>query len=291
MIGIFPNLSNADYHGHKGSVSRSGLMEFKRSPYHYWAAYLNPEKPPQEASNALIFGDALHTLVLEPESFLERYIVESEPFAKPEKQPLLRDVGRDAFEAAKKRIAAQKAAIEAEKEEFIARAFGRTIIDEKMFSNLNSIVSSIRSNKHAAETVVGGLVEHSLFWIDKETGVLCKVRPDIWHDNYIADLKSTISADERSFQNTIATYGYHIQAAMQREGIRELTGKDIENFVFIVCEKNYPFCVVPYILDSAAMDKGREEFKSLLRDFKECLDRNEWPSYETKTISLPGWYQ
>ena len=68
------DLSIEDYHKGPG-ISRSGLMEFKRSPYHYWYRYLNPDYKSESSSTAQILGNALHTLILEPHQFEERYFV------------------------------------------------------------------------------------------------------------------------------------------------------------------------------------------------------------------------
>lgn len=295
MLGIYKDLSNEDYHAHRGSVSRSALTEFKKSPYHYWASYvkereLKPFKPEQDATDALVFGNAFHTLVLEPESFNDRYIIEPEAQEKAEKPLLLRDVGRDEFEACKARIALQKAKIESDHSEFIHKSYGKVILTNKQFAHLHEMAFAVSSNEQARETIAGAKYEHSIFWNDPETGILCKVRPDIWHEGFLADLKTAGSADARSFQSSIATFGYHIQAAMMREAIRAVHNKDLENFVFVVCEKSYPYCVVPYILEKSAMDKGLEEFQTLLRGLKECRDTNQWPGYPAQTLGLPGWY-
>ena len=56
-------ISNDAYHNGPG-ISRSGLMEFKRSPYHYWYKYLNPYYVEDSATPAQIFGNALHEFIL-----------------------------------------------------------------------------------------------------------------------------------------------------------------------------------------------------------------------------------
>jgi hypothetical protein len=71
--GIY-DLCIEDYH-HGPGISRSGLIELKRSPYHYWYRYLNPDYKPETATLAQILGNALHTLILEPNEFEKRYFV------------------------------------------------------------------------------------------------------------------------------------------------------------------------------------------------------------------------
>lgn len=65
--GIY-DISNEAYHQGPG-ISRSALMEFRKSPYHYWYKYLNPDYKPKAETPALLFGKAFHTLALEPDKF------------------------------------------------------------------------------------------------------------------------------------------------------------------------------------------------------------------------------
>lgn len=278
-LGLFENLSIEDYHGDTSSVSRSGLMAFKKSPFHYWAEYLNPNKPPKEPTEAMIFGNAFHTFMLENETFDSRYYV------KPEQMLLRELVETFGKEDGRTRYELQKAWYD----DFMSKSSHKTILNEKQVLTLHEMAQALKNHTQAMSTIEGGKFEQSLFWKDKETGQVCKVRPDIWHPNLLGDLKTITSADERTFQRAMVDHGYHIQAAMTREGVREVVGIDIENFVFIVCEKAYPYCVVPYIIDEESMNAGHAEFKRLLHGLKACKDANNWPGYETKTVGLPSW--
>jgi exodeoxyribonuclease VIII len=148
---------------------------------------------------------------------------------------------------------------------------------------------SVLKHPQAASLIFGGLVEHSLFWEDPHSGIRCKTRPDVWHKNMTVDLKTTASADERSFASSIASFGYHLQSAMNREGIFHNGGNDIITHTFVCVEKEWPYLVAVYILDQNTLDCAHNMFKNTLQQFKECVIRDEWPSYETKEISLPAW--
>jgi len=65
--GIY-SIANEAYHKGPG-ISRSGLMELKRSPYHYWYKHINPAYVAKPATPAQLFGHAFHTRVLEPDKF------------------------------------------------------------------------------------------------------------------------------------------------------------------------------------------------------------------------------
>jgi len=89
--GIHKNLSSEEYHSHKESISRSALMDFNRSPFHYWAKHLNSDRPKKRCNIFNNIRFSLHTFILEPHLFADEYAIE------PQKV-LLKDVGRDAYE-------------------------------------------------------------------------------------------------------------------------------------------------------------------------------------------------
>lgn len=68
----FLTISNADYHANKEWLGHSALLRLLRSPAHY-QAYLN--EPERDPTPALLFGQAFHTAVLEPERFASDYAV------------------------------------------------------------------------------------------------------------------------------------------------------------------------------------------------------------------------
>lgn len=105
------------------------------------------------------------------------------------------------------------------------------------------------------------------------------------------DLKTCADASPRGIQNAMVTGGYHIQAAMGREAIRELEGHDIPNWILLCIEKTYPYAIGIYIIDEAALEAGRAKYKQLLVELKECLEKNEWQGYAPQSIGLPQWAQ
>lgn len=267
---IHANMTNDEYHA-SPAVSRSGIMEFKKSPYHYFKAYLSEDKVKKEQTPAMIFGSAFHTYMLEPNKFDNEYCVEPE-------RVLLKDVGREKYEDYKKLI------------ELIEKQ-NKIVITQKDKELILSMEKSVLEHPEASNLITGGMNEASIFWTDEHTGIECKSKPDIWFDDIVVDLKTISSADPHTFQRSIVDGGYHIQAAMIRNGIKANTGKDVKNFAYIVCEKSFPYAVAVYVLDEFALDKGHCEYKDMLLQLKNCKQTNTWQSYQTQTISLPGWYK
>ena len=67
-------LENADYHRHH-AVSKSHLDQVARSPLHYWARYVDPNRVEPEPTPAMTIGTALHSHVLELDTWDQRYVV------------------------------------------------------------------------------------------------------------------------------------------------------------------------------------------------------------------------
>ena len=269
MIGIYPNLSNEQYHAHD-SISRSKLMDFSISPYQYWAMHLNPDRPEKKVTDAMEFGTAFHTWMLEQDNFKKQFYVKPEPV-------LLKDSGREAYEAYKELL----------KE---LSSNGRHCLSQDQYDCILDMYKALIDHNQAHELIWGAKAyEQSYFWQDKESGLLVKARPDILHSNMIVDLKTCASASPQAIQRAIVDGGYHTQMAMIRDGIRELEGRDIPNCILVCVEKTYPYAIGIYIIDEQALEIGRLEYKRLLLNLVSCIKSNSWPGHEIQTINLPRW--
>ncbi len=256
------DISIEAYHSSAG-ISRSAIMSFRKSPKHYHHEYILGNRE-QASSDALVFGNALHTYILEPEKFLNEFYIW-------EKQPRNIKAGKDSWAQA------------------VVDAGNRQIIDSEMMDNILGISRSIKDNQLADGLITGGQYEKSIYWIDEETGLLCKCRPDILHRNFVGDLKTTRQATFGAFQRSLYDYGYHIQAGMIFEGLRVLTGREYKDFVFITTEKEAPYMNACYQLDEYALAQGIADFHDSLRAMKECMTTNVWPGYPNATMGLPKW--
>jgi len=260
--GIY-DFSNENYHASTG-ISCSGLKLIKKSPLHYWHHYLNPNKPVEKDNKNLIIGSALHTLVLEPKLFNDRFIT----VPKIDKRTLKGKEEWKIYENAKGR---------------------RSILLEEDFEKIYNMASSIQKAPTIDKLIKGAQYEKSLYWRDEETKALTKARPDILHSSLVCDIKTTEDASYHAFQHSILKYGYYMQCAIIQDGCKAILDKTITDFLFIVVEKEPPFATAIYILGEESIEKGREEYKSLLKIYSECTSKNEWPSYKPELINLPEY--
>lgn len=288
MLGIIKNLSNEEYHAHKDSISRSAIMDYLDSPYKYWAKHVSPLRQQKIQTHQMMFGEAFHTLILEPTEFEKRFIVEPVMHKSPVRV-LLKNVGPEKFNAYKNSKAAIDALNDALTEEFDNKLMDKKILTVSEFMKLKEMKSALMAHPQAWDLIEGALYETSYFWNDTESGLTVKARPDILHQNMIIDLKTIANASPRSFQNSMILGGYHIQGAMIRDAVRNLEQRDIPNVINIAIEKEYPYSIGIYIIDECALDHGQEKYKQTLLDIKCAREYNNYPDYEVQTISLPRW--
>ena len=271
--GIYYDLSSEKYHDEKESISRSALMDFKKNPRKYWAKHLSAERPLEETKPSWGFGTAFHTLILEKHLFYINYICEMK------KMPLLKDVGREEYELAKER-----------REIFAIENIDKIVLSIKDWIILHAMEGSLLSNTKAQELIQDAIYESSYFWKDEHSGLMLKSRPDILHSNIYVDLKTIDDASPQNYQREMVKYGYHLQAAMVKDGVLATTGEKLSACINICVEKTYPYCVGIYIIDEEAIEQGQFEYKNLLLALKQCIHDNTFRDHEVQTIGLPRWY-
>lgn len=268
-------LAGDAYHADTTRISASGLKLLARSPAHYWAKYLDPEREPQAETDALRLGKALHCVMLEPSKFGDLYV---------RLDPALDMRTKAAKEFRDGLIAAGRQPLKADEFDLVCR-----------------IADRVTGRPSWRMWFSGGQPEYTITWTDAETGAPCKMRADYLLTpeqgelvglpfGLISDLKST--TDALAFQRQAWSLGYHIQAAFYRRGYCAHFGViEPPPFVFGAYEKESPFAGVPYPVSDRLAAIGDREVSRLLRRYVECLERDEWPAYGDDLIWLepPAW--
>lgn len=263
--GVYAGIPIDDYH--RGdicdgpSISSSGLRTiWSESPEHYWdKSPLNPNRDDADKDNKdLIIGRAAHHLVCGEIGFGDHYVI------RPDKAP----DGRDWHGANKtciKWLADQKRA-------------GVAVLTPEMAESIRGMAIALGKNSLMQQGILSGLVERSLFWRDKKTGVWIKTRPDVIStaSGDFADLKTTQSVLYRHTQRSLDDYGYHQQGALILEGAIEL-GLPASSFSLVWVEKKRPYCVRVQQLIEEDLDRGAKQNRVCLDIFHSCLVAKHWP--------------
>ena len=261
-------MDNATYHAHQ-AVSKSHLDLVARSPLHYWARYLDPNREIPEPTEAMRIGSALHTLVLEQDTFEERYITAPQVDRRTK-------AGKEVWA------------------EFEAEAGGRELIAADDRAMISRMAEAVWSHPAAAALLNWqGKAETTHMWVDQATGQACKCRPDWLTENHqlIIDLKTTEDASPAGFRKSIANFRYHVQASWYLDGIEQATGTRPEQFLFVCVEKKPPYAVAVYAASPVMITIGAETAARDLDVLVTCKQANAWPGYsdQIEPISLPPW--
>lgn len=262
-------MDNTDYHAHP-AISKSHLDQVARSPLHYWARYLDPNRVPTEPTPAMAIGTAVHTHVLELDQWDARYAMAPESIDRRTK------AGKTEWEV------------------FTTAATGRTVLSRTDAELVMRMGHAVYSHPAAAMLLgLPGKAETTHMWDDAATGLQCKCRPDWLTDDgsLIIDLKTTEDASPAGFRKSIANWRYHVQAAWYLNGIEQATGTRPDQFIFVVVEKRAPYVCAVYAADAEMIQIGNEAAARDLDVLATCKAAGAWPGYsdQIETISLPSW--
>jgi hypothetical protein len=262
-------MNNTEYHAHP-AISKSHLDQVAKSPLHYWARYLDPNRVVPEPTPAMAIGSAVHTHVLELDQWDARYV--------------------SAPDGIDRRTKAGKAEWEA----FTTAATGRTVLPKADADLVMRMAHSVFSHPAAAMLLaLPGKAETTHMWTDAATGLECKCRPDWLTDDgrLMVDLKTTEDASPRGFAKSIAQWRYHVQASWYLDGIEQATGTRPEQFLFLCVEKKAPYAVAVYAADAEMIAAGAHTAARDLDVLATCKAANAWPGYsdQIEPISLPPW--
>lgn len=266
MLG--KTMTQAEYRAHS-AISKSDLFKITKSPMHFKYALDHPE----EQTPALVFGSACHKYILEKEDFGKEFAVVPNIDRRTK-------AGKEAYA------------------KFVEESEGKSVISQEDMDKITEMAESIKSNS-VASRLLQGEHERSFFWIDEDTGVECKCRPDcitrVGEQFVLVDLKTTMNAETEAFKKNAISLGYDLQCALYSEGIEKNIGVK-PAFVFVAIEKTPPYAVNVLQADEFMMQEGKELFHGLLEIYKECKDTDDWYGYMGKeqgiqNLGLPNWLQ
>lgn len=232
-----------------------------------------------EETDSMRFGTAFHTLVIDPDSYPEQYVI----------WPGKTRAGKvwDAFEA-------------------------QAVLDDKIVlrmvddTALRLMVTSLREHPIAAKQFERGK-ERECVMVWYEGDILCKSKVDgFCNDDYptLTDLKTAANISPESIERAVVNFGYDVQNAWYLRGARANEVKD-PNFLFtfvetggttphprIVNAKDEPRHAVRVLeLEPAAVNRGEMILKQALDLWRACATSKSWAAYPNRIerTKLPAW--
>lgn len=271
----------SEYQRRELGVASSGLLAKMRvwTPAHVkaWAASKDDGDTPAKA-----FGKAYHCRVFEPEVFAATYALP--PVDPPRDLRHLRNA-KSPSEATLEAIAWW--------DDYAAQNAGKIMLSQEQFELIEEMLAGLKANPLVNKLlfVDAGDNEVTLRWVDADTGVECKARPDRWLRamRVMLDLKSTDDAELSAFMRSVEKYGYHIQHSHYSAGAAAC-GEPLDEFLIVAQEKEAPYLARIFRVDTGAEARGFELRERGLQTLKRCIETQTWPGYTGITeITLPAW--
>ena len=236
------------------------LREMQHSPKHFHHRLTTP----LEDSPSMATGRLIHTAVLEPELLDEVYAI---------------------WEGGRRGTNAYKAWVEEE-------AMGKEEVTRAEYENALACSAAVWAHRKARQVLAGGRTEVSLCWIDPETHMYCKARPDhLKRTGALTDLKSsTGTLDAREFGRNAAKLGYHGQLGYYHRGLRIL-GYPEAPVRIVHVEQKPPHDVAVYTIPEYVLDAGEQLAITLMKEVQLWRSRGRWPGHaeDEQPIQFPDW--
>jgi PDDEXK-like domain of unknown function (DUF3799) len=220
MVGI----GEAEYRA-LPALNHGGMKDLAVSPLRYWHRHINPERHPEdEETKALIFGRALHCLVLEGEpAFNSQFACELDQDVFPEllvtigdMRAWLADHNCKPKGVLKADIITQVLAVESHppiwdllKEEHELKHSGKYRLSVDAWERLQGCASALLAQPALQEMLSEGQPEVVLVGREPATNVAIKGRLDWLSPYFIPDLKTFTQKHGKSIDQTIADAIYY----------------------------------------------------------------------------------
>lgn len=304
---MIEGVDNDAYHSGPG-ISSTNL---KTILTHSVGKFLYEKENPKEQSAALVFGNAWHTKILEPQDFEKRYFTEQQlPPAPPRNKKEGKDLyaqwekeNLDYFVEVYQGNPLEASAWQTEYMKWRHPEFAKmTQLKDKEVELMKVMEEQFRLHPVVSGYLEGSKFEVAFYWIHKATNLLCKCKPDIlnFELGVIGDLKTCQDISAEEFRRDIARHLYHLSASFYLDGVEQVTGQRL-NFVYIPSEKSYPFYTTHYRANEASLEAGQMLYERALRRYsrfmlerekiKESEDKKIWvgPPIELTDIDIPTY--
>jgi len=238
----------------------------------------------ERQTKSMALGSLVDTLVLEPEFYDERYVMQPGTY-ETEKTTGRGD--KKVTETIEKPWNLNSKTCKAMAEEIAAT--GKEIVSESDLEKASILRDALMASPEAALAITEGEKQVSFVWVDEDTGVKCKGRADLVNATTIDDLKTSIDASPEGFRRTIGKFLYYVQAGVYTAAWLQLT-EIPKDFRFIVAETGDVPAVALYELDSVSMVAGVLMFRRALMNVARWLDTGvEGYSPWWEPIEAPKW--
>ena len=206
--GYYQDIPRDEYDAHPG-MNASKLKLFQKTTLH---ALHQINRPDNEYNEALTIGSATHSYILEPELFHKEFFVMKDKINRRTKE------GKAQWNAA------------------LEECGDRGLLRVEHYQTIKRMAESVARHEVASDLICCGDSEATFF---TGTNYKCRIDKCDTERDLIVDLKTCITADLVSVQQSVRKYHYALQARHYLNCYQEVMGRDAR-FVFVFVEKAPP---------------------------------------------------
>lgn len=291
--GIY-QISIDDYHADKSWISSTGVKHARGSMAEY-RLFLDGYWD-NDVKTHFDYGNAMELFLIDKEGFNKSVAVA--PTHKWVEEALAENPKLVSPRASKTYKALSERFSEENKDKYIIVEEG----EKESFQALQVQAARCFADEYIAQMLTDIDYQSSCYWIDPETGLKMKSRPDIAKKkgNVLCNIKTLTDASPQGFQRKAVELDWPIQACIEIEGaIRTGLMPTVDHYFWLALEKDAPFNVQLYEFNQSDLEVIRDEYRYLLRRIKECTETGVWPGYGDQAdnkygilqLNLPPWYR
>jgi hypothetical protein len=171
-----------------------------------------------------------------------------------------------------------------------AIAEGRTVIlNQREHAQAVAVAGAIRRHTRAMDLLFDGataVIEQRIDW--EFLGRAFRSTPDTRckAKRYIADLKTTVSAQPSQFSRHALRFFYHAQAALYAEAVEQTEGWTPADLFAVAVEKSPPYPVTIFRFTDEAIEVGRKLLRLWMEKLATCEKSGEYPGYSESEVEL-----
>lgn len=256
--------TNEEYHSGDG-VSNSRLKDFRKHPRLYHSYYIAKDRRRPEATADMEMGTAFDELIT---------LGQFETCAAIPREAL----NADGHKKGKAWT------------EFKNENDGKVLLKDEQVNTLCAMRDSLMKHDAARQLLgdITGKAQLPLRMTCPNTGLSLRCKLDALHPGMVVDLKTAASADPLKFAYACEDLGYSSQSVFYRRLAESFTGETGLRFVFVVVEKEFPFRVETYEMDSEYTAEAESELDDTLARLAECYETGVWElPHHGRIVTLP----
>lgn len=259
-VGLYPGMNRDTYDGIEALNQSTVKIAYEKSLMHAHYKLMHPTM----STDDQVLGQALHTLILEPEHFKARFGI------MPTKE------NGD-------RLSRRTKAGEIAWAEYDENHAGKHPIKPQKIAELQMVRDNVLKDPLASQLIEAAThKEVSFVWEHPQHDFLCKGQADLLtvHEGWTCcvDLKSAIDASPAGFSRAVANYGYMVQHHWYLEGLNAIAEAE-RRFLFIAFEKTPPYAVCVHELDGQSILEGQFRCDRVSKDWDKAINGGGFPGY------------